>query len=336
MGYLRLYDYLSNIQSPVFNQLIQSNDALRVTKEAVSQALISSYITQKFDCAKEFKNTSVFSSTVNYNGNDLIELNYPNWVVQNYIVGQMVTYTDGNCYYCYLNTIANDLPTNTTYWHLLGKLHDLYYITLPYPEFNVYGFYNVNDIVFWKNKIYKNKVQTNIPSHIGDLQSVNYANIPLNNVFPDDPVNGVANWGTGVLYGVTGLAPNAALPTAWAPGAYVVGNRVLLNGQIWIAITNNSIKPGLDIINWQPQSWTFGDNRNPQIVEAMVWITIDKLAPLISPRNQPVFWDKKYNEFLLWLQMCADGIVTLGVPVIQPAQGARIRFVSKVKQNNGY
>lgn len=335
MGYLRLYDYLSNIQSTTFNQLIQSNDSLRIIKESVSQALIASYITQKFDVGQEFTPTTVFSRSATYNAESLVELNYSDWVAQSYTAGQSVTYTDGNCYLCIINAASTDLPTGG-HWQILGSKYDLYYINLPYQQFNIYNFYKVNDIVFWRNKIYQCLIPTTIPDHISQLQDSTYAKIPENNVLPDDPLNGQQYWGTGVNYNVSGLVPNGPGPSAWAPGAYTNGTRVLLNGQIWIAITNNSIEPGLDIINWQPQAWVYGDNRNPQLVECMVWITIDKLAPLISPRNQPVFWDKKYNEYITWLQMCADGHVTLDAPVIQPAQGGKIRFGGNIKQVNGY
>lgn len=43
------------------------------------------------------------------------------WTAQNYTVGQTVTYTDpthgSRVYTCYINTVSNEVPTNTTYWH---------------------------------------------------------------------------------------------------------------------------------------------------------------------------------------------------------------------------
>lgn len=336
MGYLRLYDYASNIQSTTFNQLLQSNDSLRVIKEQVSQALIISYIVQKFDTDEEFTDTTIFNPTAIYQAQSLVELNYPAWTAQNYTAGQMVTYTDNKCYLCIVNASGTDLPTNPSFWQLLGNKYDLFYIPLPYPEFNVYGFYKTGDIIFWKGKVYKCLIQTNIPDHISQLQDVTYDNIPLNNVFPDQPVNGVKYWGAGVDYSVSGLLINSPLPSNWAPGTYSAGTRKVYLGKIWFALQNTNAEPNLDIINWQPEAWKFGDNRNAQLVECMVWITIDKLAPLISPRNQPVFWDKKYDQMLTWLQMVADGHVTLDVSVKQPAQGSKIRFGSNVRQINGY
>lgn len=47
------------------------------------------------------------------------------WTAQNYTVGQVVTYTHptlgSRVYTCILNTVSNDIPTDTTYWkHGLG------------------------------------------------------------------------------------------------------------------------------------------------------------------------------------------------------------------------
>lgn len=342
MGYLRLYDYTTgNIQGVILTQLLQGNDTQRVIKEAASQAQIISYLTQKFDCIIEFQNTTIFSPTATYQANALTELNYPAWVitVASYPVNTMVSYTDGNAYICIqATTTAHEVPTNTAYWQLLGKQNDLNYIPYPYPMFQNNTYYNVGDNVFWKGKVYQCQIATPLPNHISELNDLTYANVTLLNTFPDNGLNGKTYWGNGVPYFVTGLIPNAPLPSAYNPAtAYNIGQIVLVGGVIWQALTNNTGKtPGADITNWQSIAWTNGDNRNAQIVECMVWITIDKLAPLISPRNIPVYWQTKYNEFLHWLQMCAEGNVTLDFPVKQPAQGARIRFGGTIKQINGY
>jgi hypothetical protein len=42
------------------------------------------------------------------------------WVSQNYLANQAVEY-QGSSYVCKLNTIANEVPTNTTYWDLMAS-----------------------------------------------------------------------------------------------------------------------------------------------------------------------------------------------------------------------
>ncbi len=340
MSYLRLYDYTAgNIQGVTLTQLLQGVDSQRVVKEAASQAQIISYLVQKYDTDSEFQNTTIFNTTKAYQGNALIELNYTAWLntVAAYSVNTLVSYTDGNVYICILQTtVAHEVPTNATYWRLVGVQNDLYYITLPYDLFQMNNFYSVGDKVFWKGKVYQCLIPTPPPNHIAEINDFTYAQIPLQNILPDNVKVGKQYWGNGVPYSVTNLVPNAPAPSQWIAGTYAQGDRVLYAGIIWQALRNNSIEPSKDILNWNPTNWTFGDNRNAQIVECMVWITIYKLSPLISPRNVPVFWQNKYNECLTWLQMCAQGDVTLNAPEIQPAQGARIRFGGTVKQQNGY
>lgn len=337
MGYLRLQDYiLGNIQGVTLTQLIQGHDQDRIVKERAAQSAVTSYLVQKFDCPAEFTDTTIFSPTTSYQGNSLIELNYATWVAGSFVVGQLVSFTDGNCYICILNTTSNQTPSDTTYWRLVGAIYALYYIDIPYPEFEMNEFYAVGDIIFWKGKVYQCLIPTSVPDHFADLNAMTYAAIPNQNVLPDSKLNGKQYWGNGVSYSVVGLTPNAVNPSAWAAGAYTIGQRVLYNDKIWQALTNNSIEPSKDIINWQPENWIYGDNRNPEIVECMVWITIRKLSPLISPRNVPVSWQKEYERCLTWLQMCAQGDITLQAPEIQPSQGARIRFGGNVKQINGY
>jgi len=48
-------------------------------------------------------------------------VNYPAWVSQNYIAGQLVVYTDGNAYLCIQNTTSSQAPGNTSYWSLFGQ-----------------------------------------------------------------------------------------------------------------------------------------------------------------------------------------------------------------------
>lgn len=45
------------------------------------------------------------------------------WVSQNYTVDQAVSY-NGSSYICILNTVSNEVPTNTTYWDVLAEKGD--------------------------------------------------------------------------------------------------------------------------------------------------------------------------------------------------------------------
>lgn len=340
MGYLVYNDYAVTIQDSAFKQWIASNDALRVQAEPRAQAKIKEYLVQKYDLATEFKSTTIFKETVIYQANALIQLNYPAWVntTASYSIGDYVSYIDGNVYRCIMaTTSAHELPTNATYWALVGTQLGLYYLQYPYGVFNYKSVYVVGDKVFWKGKIYQCLIPTTLPGHATLLQDGTYADVPNYNIFPDDASNGLTYWGAGKSYSVVGLRPNVTQPTWSGITSYTIGDRVTYNGVTWEAITNNLDKiPGIDITNWQSETWTYGDNRNQSILDAYVAITLYYLAFRIAPKVLPEWVKNKYDAAMTWLQSSADGTITLDVPEIQPVQGGRIRFGGTIKQINGY
>ncbi len=337
MGYLVLNDYSVTIQDFALKQWISSNDLLRLQTELRAQAKIKEYLVQKYDLSNEFTDTTILNDGKTYYGNSRIQLNYTAWATGNYIVGQYVSYTDGNVYRCKLNTIANEAPTNTTYWLLIGQQLGLNYLQLPYPIFDLKGLYKVGDRVFWKDKIYQCQAQTTPPTHQATLQDFTYSNIPPYNYFPDDKVNGVYQWGAGVPYSIVGIYPNfVATQGTWSGiTTYNPFDTVIYDGVLWQALKLNTNKiPGDDITNWQSITWIAGDNRNQSLVDAYVALVLWFLSFRISPKVVPTWLQSKYESSLQWLQNCADGLVTLAVPEIQPSQGARIRFGGNIKQNN--
>lgn len=340
MYYLVYNDYAVTVQDAVFKQWISSNQSLRLQAESRAEAKIREYLVQKYDLDTEFAPTKVYSPATTYGGNSLVQLNATAWsaATASYALASYVSYTDGNVYKCILQTtIAHEVPTNATYWRLVGVQLGLYYIDYPYPLFQQQGFYNIGDKVFWKGKIYQSLVQTIVPDHQDEIQFQTYSSIPGLNVFPDDAVNGVLSWGVGVAYSVTGLDPNVTQPTWSGVTAYVQGDRVTYNDVTWeCRIANTGKIPGDTITYWQSETWIFGDNRNQSIVDAYVAIVMYYLSPRISPKVLPQWVLDKYRMAMDWLQAGAEGLITLDLPEIQPAQGARLRFNSQPKQINGY
>lgn len=339
MGYLVLNDYILTIQEFAFKQWIASNDLLRLQAEPRAQAKIKEYLVQKYDTSTEFSDTTIYSDSKTYQANALVQLNYAAWATGNYTVGQFVSYTDGNVYRCKLNTTANQMPTDTNYWILIGSQLELTYIQYPYPVFDSKSYYNVGDRVFWKGKIYQCLVSTPLPNHTAQLQSVTYNAIPPKNIFPDDKINGVFVWGAGIPYSITGIYPNfQATQGTWSGlTTYNPTDTVFYNGVLWQALKLNLNKiPGDDITNWQSITWVDGDNRNQSIVEIYVYIVLKKLSPRISPQVLPKWIDTEYQRILNTLQDYAEGNITLDMPENQPSSGARIRFGGNVKQNNSW
>lgn len=78
------------------------------------------------------------------------------------------------------------------------------------------------------------------------------------------------------------------------------------------------------------------DNRDQQMKLYFIDITLFHLHSRISPRNIPQLRIDRYNSAIEWLKMCAKGEVTPALTVIQPKQGARIRFGGNVRNINSY
>ena len=339
-AYLVYNDYAVTIQDSAFKQWIAQNDALRVQAEPRAMAKIKEFLVQKYDLVTEFAPTTVYADTPTYQANALVQLNYAAWVATTaYTAGQYVSYTDGNVYRCILTVVGNAAPGNATYWLLIGPQLGLFYLAYPAPVFNLGTVYNVGDKVWWKGSVYVCQTATVLPSHYSDLQSVTYANICPYNFFPTDPKNGPTQWGVGTPYSVTGIYP-AFVPTegTWSGvTAYSIGDTVNYNGVMWQALkANTNVIPGADIVTWQSITWTQGDNRNQSIVDVMVSLTLWYLSFRIAPKVIPTWIQTRYDSAMAWLQNSAEGIITLDVPEVQPAQGARIRFGGNVKQQNGY
>lgn len=214
MAYLRAYDYTTKIQDVNLNQIITSNTDVRLITEQQAQDEVISYLSQKYDTDAEFTDTNVFDLSTTYKAKDRIELNFPVYVsTNNYSVNDLAVYS-GNAYICINATTGTFTPAN---WTLLGKQYQLFYVTLPKPEFNYKSYYQKGDQVFWKDKTYTAQQNSPILDHETALQYGNITTLPIQNVFPDDAIAGVQYWGTGTAYSVaSGTLPTNA--TKWTKG----------------------------------------------------------------------------------------------------------------------
>jgi hypothetical protein len=114
-----------------------------------------------------------------------------------------------------------------------------------------------------------------------------------------------------------------------------------------------TVPAGEDINN--AAFWTLGDNRDPQMVEKLVDVTLYHVHSRIAPQNIPALRVMRYMGLkedriaiengkqyypaysaLGFFQACAVGEITPSLPVIQPKKGARIRFGGNVKNINSY
>ena len=201
MAYLRLRDYIKSIQTENLNQIITSDSSIRISAELAAQAEVISYLTQKYEVDEEFRNTEVFSMTKIYKANDLVYLDATAYSAASTYALKSLTLQAGKVYVCIVAIVAPE-AFNASKWTLLGAQYDLFFITLPKPEFDITKVYKTGDQVYWKNKTYTNLIASSVLDHNASLQFGTYSDIPLGNVFPDDPIGGVKSWGAGTSYTV--------------------------------------------------------------------------------------------------------------------------------------
>lgn len=186
--YLFIADYYTYIQPEQFDKLISGNDAIRILAERAGQAEAVSYLTQRYNVAEEFTDTSVWSNTEStYTAESRVYLDAPDFdATESYTNGDLVNYED----IIYRCTSSHSGTWDAANFTMIGLQYTLYYGKLPQPLFDYYKKYDAGDIVFYAGKEYTAQAQ-------------------VENVFPNDPEKGAQFWGSGTTYSI----PATTLPT---------------------------------------------------------------------------------------------------------------------------
>lgn len=313
MAYLISPDYLPTIQDVNLQQIISSNLNVLTAAQSAGQAEAISYLRQKYLVDAEFTETAGWDFSAPYTAYERVYLNAGAYnATLTYSVGNYVL-QNGNVYRCNTAIVAPEAFTIAN-WDLIGARYTLYYAQYPNPLFDFDGgVYKKDDVIYWKGKNYTCIQPTIFASHEAQIQARLIQNIPQGNVFPDDPVSGLAAWGAGVGY---------------------------------------EVPDNTDIDD--TTYWTLGDNRDLQMVQKLIDITLFHLHKRIAPRNIPqlridaymgaeadrsiIGGELRYPVYsaLGWLQSCARGEVTPNLPLIQPKQGNRVRFGGNTKNINSW
>ena len=336
--YLRGVDYKPYIQDANIQQVISSDDSIRLLVESMAQEEAISYLAQKYDTDKEFTNTDVFSITQKYTAGSRVELSGFSAYnpASTYTAASKIIVINNNLAYLVKNdSLAPAGIFVPADWYLLGAVNQIFSVALPYNEFNLNGIYNKGDKVYWGGKIYQCQLPSVPISHFAELQAGSISNIPQINIFPDDPVNGIKYWGVGVVYLFAGLTPTDTA-TAWSAGAYTAGQRVLYtDGLIYEALVSTSAIPGADITQWQSETWVNIDNRSQQLVKVLIDLTLFHVHSRIAPRNIPDLRVKNYDAAIEWLMGCAHGKITPKLPLLQP-RVSRIHYGGDVRTETNW
>jgi len=219
MAYLIPNDYKVNIQDANIQQIINADESIRDRAQLAGEAEAQSYLKQKYDISKEFKNILPWSPSAVYKSYDRFYLySSITWIGSiSWVVNDIVVY-QGKVYICIQNVNSGVSPDNNpTSWALCGTIYQIFTPKLPYPEFSYTAMYNINDYVIWKDKIYKCRVQTPVLDHDTALQYRNIENLPYPNVAPDDLQNGLDYWAFQSNFSVTTVRPTNAAYISYDP-----------------------------------------------------------------------------------------------------------------------
>lgn len=214
MAYLRISDYYQQIQALQLDQITGGDNSIRLSAEYKALEELTSYLTQKYEMAQELTDTLTWSVAAIYKAKNRVQLDAIAYsATATYPLGALVLQA-GKVQICIVAITVGEAFTQSK-WTILGSQYDLFFVTIPNPEFNYQTFYKKDDVVFWKDKVYTSLQDSFVFNHEDKLQTNNPATVF--NYFPDDVINGPAQWGVGVAYSVAaGTLPTDA--TKWTAG----------------------------------------------------------------------------------------------------------------------
>lgn len=212
-------DFTLLIQSNLLTQVTGGNAGMTaaVLEDAELLALeeATSKLVQRFDISRALSPLQPWSPSVPYQAFNWAYLDAPAYnTASTYNIGNITLY-NGIVYSALANGVTGAF--NPTQWTSLGNQYAIFNAPPPYPEFQYTGTYNIGDLVYWNGKTYKCLVATITIGQETAIQFVNYENIPLGNVAPDNVNYGYNYWAVQTTYEVpAGTLPTNA--TFWAVG----------------------------------------------------------------------------------------------------------------------
>lgn len=297
--YLITKDYQRVIQTTELDDITGSDVSIRQLTEGSVRTEIFSYLKFRYDLLQEFQNTTKFSMTVIYKAGNRVYLDADAYDPSAGVYAiGALTLESGKVYNCTTAIVAPEAFAPSK-WHLLGNQYDLFFVTYPQPVFDQDKFYTKGDGTFWKDSTYTAQRDSITSDHEFELQQLDYKNINNANVFPDSKDISAAKNMWGV--GVAYAVAAGTLPT-------------------------------------DATKWTFGDNRNQDMVELFMDIVIYRLCKRIAPQNVPEVRHNAWLSAIAKLKDFAKGNTDAQLPITQPKEkdSAIIIHGGTVKQINNW
>lgn len=215
MSYLITPEFKRFIQTDNLNQVINNDNSILIDAILDAQAVARENLVQKYLIDEEMSDTGIYDPTVIYEGGDRVMLDASPYDSNalSYALG-VLTLSNKIVYKCTVAINAAEAFT-PAHWTALGAQYSIWYVKILKPQFEVTANYAVGDQVFRLGKVYTAVIATINIDHETLLQAYQYQNVPLKNIFPEDPNNGIKYWGAGV---------STALPVANFPTGFTLGD----------------------------------------------------------------------------------------------------------------
>lgn len=293
--YLVKSDFRKQIQLDNLNQIIGDDNALLTAVMLVAQQECVENLVQKYDTDKEFTDTNTYSYTTAYKAGSRVILDASTYsAASTYALNDLVVYS-GDVYRC-TTAITVAEAWNAGKWSKIGAQYAIYYGKYPAEKFDYKKKYYKDDTVYYGDRVYTCLITTPDMPHSELIQYRTEANIPLPNIFPDNPTYGSQYWSpAGSAYSISA----GVLPT-------------------------------------DTTKWVAADNRDQRLVMVMIDLALFHIHSRLAPRNVPQLRIDRYLAAVEWLKAARDGAITVAMPVKQPQQGSRVRYGGNIKNINSY
>lgn len=310
--YLVLNDYLPTIQSGQLNNQIldpinQGGEQERKFAESFAIGKVRSVLSSFFDLSLEITPTLPFKFNKVYHPGDRIILDFPDWIASpvsedeeaqtKYEIGDCVIY-QLIAYCCSQENSDQEFISNN--WTAIGNQYDIFYIPYPYPLFSL----EIKD---------QRGIQINGFYKVGDYTYWENHTWQAKRGTLIGSHQAIEQVGRTYFVPQSNQFPNQINQTQWTDFGESIIQSKLPNEELY---------------------WTFGDNRDPLMVQAIIDISIWKLHKRISPLNIPKLREDSFKSTWEWLKDVQKGEQTISCPALQPTQVDSISWGSDIKKNN--
>lgn len=298
-------DYLKVTLSQEVRDIIDNNYNQWLDAEQTAQVEMASYINQRYITSQIFTDTTIFDALKTYSAKSLVVYSEDDYNdLTSYVVGNRIVW-GGYIYECYL-AAQGISPENTDYWVKRVKDGTLYFGTLPSEEWDKDKTYDVDDIVWYKNKQYT-------------------ATVSNKNIEPSATTS-VGIWGDGTTYTISAnLTPDIEYHDELT---YSLNDVVTYMGNKYTSLGTTQGNLPTDALQWTANTtdyeWTLGDNRNPLLVRFLLDMAAYHFMRAVPARAIPDHIKQAYNGdsaddrggALGWLKNVAKGFVSADLPEI--------------------